>query len=122
MRDSRVSFVTNLYPLIDRKLKRADCIRVIQDAGLPVPVKSGCFFCPFNSQERWKWLYEEHPDLFGRAVALEENSKHFPQQRLTDQVYRNRATMTLREFGEHIVARQVIPEVTQDTCGGECMT
>ena len=40
MRDSRESFVTNLYPLVDQRLSRQDCIDIIAHAGLPVPEKS----------------------------------------------------------------------------------
>jgi hypothetical protein len=123
MKDSRVPFVTNLYPLIDRHITRVGCVDIISAAGLPTPVKSGCFFCPFNSLERWRWLHSTHPDLFLRAVQLEENSKHYPDQRLTDQVFRSKARVTLRELGLMLDSNVVIalsqPEIP---CGGECMT
>ncbi len=99
-KDNPLSFITNQYPLLEWKLTRPKCIELIQDAGLPVPKKSGCFFCPFNSKGRWRWIYENHNELYQKAVALEENSKHFPSQRLTDQVFRQRANVTLRELAE----------------------
>ncbi|MFF5675091.1 hypothetical protein ACFY8S_34145 [Streptomyces hygroscopicus] len=37
------------YPLLDLRLRRDDCERVITEAGLPVPPKSSCFFCPFRT-------------------------------------------------------------------------
>lgn len=123
MKDSRVDYVTNLYPLIDRRITREDCVRIIKDSGLPVPVKSGCFFCPFNSLDRWRWLYKEHPELYARAIKLEEHSKHFPEQRLTDQVFRNRAKLTLRELGEAFESGSVaVLDQPEIPCGGECMT
>lgn len=123
MKDSMVSYVTNLYPLVDRKMTRANCIEVILQAGLPEPVKSGCYFCPFNSADRWHWLYTHHPELFSLALALEENSKHFPRQRLTDQVFRERAQITLAELGGRFASgRPVRAEVVQSPCGAECMT
>lgn len=123
MKDSRVPFVTNLYPLIDRRITRSDCVNIIEAAGLPVPVKSGCFFCPFNNLERWRWLHSTHPDLYLRAIELEENSKHFPAQRLTDQVFRKRGQFTLRELGNAFVSggSLLVSEVAVP-CGGECMT
>lgn len=123
MKDSRVPFVTNLYPLIDHKMTRDDCVELIKNAGFPVPVKSGCYFCPFNSLARWRWLHSAHPELYSQAVSLEENSKHFPDQRLTDQVFRDRATVTLRELAERfddIVQLEEAP--IANPCGGECMT
>ena len=123
MKDSRVEYVTNLFPLIDRRMTREQCVEVIEKAGLPVPVKSGCYFCPFNSMGRWEWLLEDHPDLFQKAIDLEEHSKHFPNQRLTDQVYRNRAKITLRELGEMMRAGSPIPlKDLESPCGAECMT
>lgn len=59
------------YPLVDMRLRRQDCERIIVEAGLPVPPKSSCFFCPFHSLREWARLRREEPDLFWRAVALE---------------------------------------------------
>ena len=87
MKDSRVDYVTHLHPLVDRRINRAGCVEIIERAGLPVPTRSSCFFCPFNSADRWRWLQDRHPALYEKAVALEENSKHFPSQRLTDQAF-----------------------------------
>ena len=38
MKDSRVDYVTNLYPLIDRRITREGCVAIIEEAGLPVPL------------------------------------------------------------------------------------
>ena len=125
MKDSQVEYVTNHYPLIENRVTRQGCIDIIKAEGLPVPVKSGCFFCPFSSLDRWRWLYETHPELYSRAVDLEENSKHFPDQRLTDQVFRKRATVTLRELAARFEAHldsELLPDPTGNVCGGECMT
>ena len=123
MRDSREAYVTNLYPLIDKRLTRQHCIDIISDAGLPVPEKSGCYFCPFNSTDRWRSILERHPDLFDNAIKLEENSKHFPSQRLTDQVFRERDRVTLREYRNRLELRTDRAQVPEGmACGGECMT
>ena len=123
MKTSRVGYITNIYPLIDTKVTRQACIEAIQEEGLPVPVKSGCYFCPFNSLSRWQWLYEQHPDLYDNAIALEEHSKHFPAQLLTDQVFRDKAHIPLRQLPAHF--RRCDVDNTESTigiCGGECMT
>ena len=123
IRDSRESYVTNLYPLVDRRLTRQGCIDIIAQAGLPVPEKSGCYFCPFNSTDRWRRILKHHPNLFYKAIALEENSKHFPRQRLTDQVFRERDQVTLREYLERLESGTTIQEIPEGMeCGGECMT
>jgi hypothetical protein len=50
--------------------------------GWPDPVKSGCYFCPFQSPREWSVLYHTHPDLFWDAVALEEQDIKFPTYNL----------------------------------------
>ena len=60
------------YPLIDLRLTRHQCVNVIERAGLPVPPKSACWFCPFQSRGDWLRLRENDPELFQRAVELEK--------------------------------------------------
>ena len=52
MKPAKVDYVTNLYPLIDYKINREECINLIKKARLPIPVESGCYFCPYNNMER----------------------------------------------------------------------
>ena len=60
------------YPLMEWGWSRSDCIKAIRDAGLPLPGKSSCFFCP--SMKRWeiRTLYHRYPDLLRRALAIED--------------------------------------------------
>ena len=125
MKDSRVGYVSNLFPLVDGRITRSDCVALIQDAGLQVPPRSACYFCPFNSVERWLWIYENHPNLYENAIALEEHSKHFPSQRLTDQAFRDRTDISLRSLAEFFRTGTDIPAqlaIEQHPCGAECMT
>lgn len=55
----------------DRPIMRSDCEVIVRDAGLPVPPKSSCWFCPFTSVERWRERKRTRPDLFERACQLE---------------------------------------------------
>ena len=59
------------YPLLDLRLRRTDCHRIIKSAGLPPAPKSACWFCPFHNREDWRRLKREHPDLFTQTVELE---------------------------------------------------
>ena len=65
----------NRYPLIeDWHWTRDDCIRAIQEAGLPLPGKSSCFFCPSMKRKEIEALKRQYPDLYRRALAIEENA------------------------------------------------
>lgn len=59
------------YPLIDLGLDRSRCAAIIEDAGLPVPPKSSCWFCPFHKSLTWAEMRRDEPRMFEAAVALE---------------------------------------------------
>lgn len=63
------------YPLIDWGWEREECINAIKSAGLPLPPKSACFFCPSSRPTEIVALSESHPDLMDRALKMEENAK-----------------------------------------------
>lgn len=60
-----------IYPLIELGLDRSACAQIIRDAGLPVPPKSACFFCPFHRPSTWAEQRRDEPDLFWKSVELE---------------------------------------------------
>lgn len=81
------------YPLIENEdvLIRSDIFRILRDSGVGVPryyekveyevdgkkgsyarSRSGCFFCFFQQKIEWVWLYEQHRELFDKAVAYEK--------------------------------------------------
>lgn len=60
------------YPLIDLRLTRRDCEKLIVAAGLPVPPKSSCWFCPFQRLSSWVEMRRNNPEMFERAVQLEQ--------------------------------------------------
>ena len=69
--DERQPVQFRTYPLLDLGLNRGDCQQLIRSAGLPVPPKSACFFCPFHDREAWRKLKRETPALFKKACDLE---------------------------------------------------
>ena len=67
--------VDAIRPLVEARVDREGCIEIIEAEGLDVPQKSGCFICPFMTNHQWRMLWERHPELFERAMLLEENTK-----------------------------------------------
>lgn len=64
----------NRYPLIEWGWDRERCIKEIEAAGLPVPMKSACFHCPASKKTEIDWLAKFHPELTERAVAMERKA------------------------------------------------
>jgi hypothetical protein len=63
------------YPLIDWGIDRRGCMELIRSEGLPLPVKSACFFCPASKKHEIRELSRRYPDLYKRAVEIEKLAK-----------------------------------------------
>ncbi len=82
------------FPLIDNEdvLVRDDIFKILKDSGVGVPEyykkiefhvdnkkgyysrsRSGCYFCFFQQKIEWVWLYENHRDLFEKAMTYEKD-------------------------------------------------
>lgn len=109
------------YPLLDLGIRRTDCERIIRSAGLPVPQKSSCWFCPFRRLESWFELRRQSPDLFVRACELEALLNRRRDALGKDHVY---LTSALRPLAEAVPAGVVpLPLDEDDGCdAGWCMT
>ena len=71
--ESKLKKVFYKYPLVDMKIDRKKCVSIIEEYNEAVPPKSGCYFCIYQSRESWYALMRDYPNLFWKAVALEEN-------------------------------------------------
>jgi hypothetical protein len=67
--------IPHWYPLIEWNYDRLDCVKVIMDAGLPLPPKSSCFFCPNMKAWEIQQLKNEDPCRFESAIKMEENAQ-----------------------------------------------
>ncbi len=72
MKDSPVAWIRNVYPLIDLRMSRADCIRWLEAHDLPSPGKSACDQCPFHSRAYWIQMKRENGASWENAVKADE--------------------------------------------------
>ena len=84
-RTAQEDFITKHYPLVDWGMNRLDCEIYIADKKFPTVIKSGCHFCPYNSQKRWDFIEKLHPKHFKLSKLLERKSKHYPGKKLIRQ-------------------------------------
>jgi 3'-phosphoadenosine 5'-phosphosulfate sulfotransferase (PAPS reductase)/FAD synthetase len=82
------------FVLIDNEdiLVRDDIFRILEESGVGVPAyynkidfnidgktgqysrsRSGCYFCFFQQKIEWVWLYEQHPELYNKAMEYEKD-------------------------------------------------
>lgn len=60
------------FPLDEWQVDRQGCVEIIKRAGLPVPGKSSCFFCPAMRLPEILDLRSNHPHLLQRALHVED--------------------------------------------------
>lgn len=85
------------FPLIDLGISRSGCQALIAQAGLPVPERSACWFCPFRRPATWAEARRDTPELFWRAVELERELNRRRDQLGRDHVYLTRFGRPLDE-------------------------
>ena len=62
----------DVYPLIDLRMARYDCYKIIQEAGWPEPPRSSCWMCPNKPTSEWVWQKENAPEDFQKAIDFEQ--------------------------------------------------
>lgn len=79
MAPSRVQWLTNEYPLVDRHMTRRDCVAWLARHGYPEPPKSSCLGCPYKSDRQWRALLDESPNEWADVEAyLHRSLKPLP--------------------------------------------
>lgn len=61
------------YPLIEWNIDRHGCEGIIKRHGLPIPRRSGCFFCPFMTRGALRQL-RYRQDLWCKLLELENSA------------------------------------------------
>lgn len=81
IKPSGVKYVSNSYPLVDQRLSRQDCLEFLSLNYPDMPVgKSSCFFCPFHSKAEWRDLKARYPELWTRAVEMDDALRSSPMR------------------------------------------
>lgn len=94
MRDSNVRYITNEYPLVDRRMTRQDCIVWLAQHGYPTPPKSACIGCPFHDQRGWREIKAD-PESWSSAVEVDAAIRTLP--RINGDVFLHRSRRPLAE-------------------------
>lgn len=75
MKEADVKYLVNKFPLVWEGIDRKGCEKILKENGFNNVVKSGCYFCPYSKKKALLALIEDHPELYEKAVQLEENCK-----------------------------------------------
>jgi 3'-phosphoadenosine 5'-phosphosulfate sulfotransferase (PAPS reductase)/FAD synthetase len=107
------------FPLVDNEeiLVRDDIFRILENSGVGVPEyykeieftingktgkyarsRSGCFFCFYQQKIEWVWLYEQHNDLYLKAMEYEKEGYTWSEESLADIIKPERIVKIKEEY------------------------
>lgn len=122
MRTSRVRYIENVYPLVDARMTREDCLTWLREHGHPAPEKSACVCCPYRDARGWTALKRQHPAEFARAVTLDHALRRGQVRGVNKPVFTHRSLRPLDEIDFAALAGD--PEAVDpgfvEECDGLC--
>ena len=108
----------SLFPLLDNDevLIREDIFKILEESGVGVPAyynkidfeingkkgqyarsRSGCFFCFFQQKIEWVWLYEQHPELYKKAMEYEKDGYTWGQHESLEELIQPERMAAIKE-------------------------
>ena len=111
-----------LHPLIELvNMTNGDCVAWLVNRGYPVPPKSACAFCPYQSDRRWLDLSMHHPEIFAQCVDLDEHIRGAAATAFKGEVYLHRSAQPLAEVIVDLERQGALDlDSFSDECSGVC--
>ena len=117
---SRDAWITNEFPLIDLRLRRDDCRRLVVEAGLPEPKKSSCVFCPYHDDAYWIGMRKADPTSWMRAVEYDRAIRDSTRAGVTRPAYLHRSLRPLDEVEFKHEKQETLWDSFSAECDGLC--
>lgn len=95
MKKSLFPRIKYVYPFYEKKMTRADCIKILEDKSFHNVPKSSCVFCPFKSDKNWKDLKFNDPESFKIAVDVDKAIRNGTKQGEKGQLFLHRSCLPL---------------------------
>lgn len=73
MKASREAWQRNRWPLIEKRMRRRDCLAWLRRHDYPDPPKSACIGCPFHDNARWRAMRDHDPEVWADAVEIDRS-------------------------------------------------
>ena len=78
--DYSPKYIKRNFPLIDDRITRVGCEKIILDHGWPLPVKSGCDFCPLAGRRKFRTFLNRSPARFRELIRIEQKDPKYPER------------------------------------------
>jgi hypothetical protein len=71
IKPARQAYMTNRYPLIEKGMRRYDCLEWLKRHDYPIPPKSACIGCPYHDNAYWREMRRDRPDEWQEALQMD---------------------------------------------------
>ena len=119
MKDSRVKWITNRYPLVEMRMDRNNCKKWLERHGWWAP-KSSCIGCPYHSNKYWREMKVHRPWEWEDAVAFDHALRKQPYPGVTGTVYLHRDMVPLDEVDLDSAEDRGQGDMFGEECEGLC--
>lgn len=106
------------FPLLenDEVLIKDDIFKILKESGVGIPAyynkiefevngkkgeyarsRSGCYFCFFQQKIEWVWLYEQHPELYKKAMDYEKDGYTWGQNESLEELIQPKRIAAIKE-------------------------
>ena len=83
---SNVKYLRNIYPLIEKRLSRYDCIEWLKKNKFELPERSSCIMCPYHKKETLK-TFMQNTKYKNLLLNLDKNLEYNDYYKLDSEMY-----------------------------------
>lgn len=96
MKINALKYIENVYPLVEKKIRRHNCLDWMKKNNYPKPPRSACTFCPYHTNLEWAEI-KKNKDEWDEVVAIDEMIRHSSKKDENDRVYLHKSCVPLSE-------------------------
>jgi len=115
MKDSRVKYIVNRWPLIELSMTRRQCVLYLLSIGWGAP-RSACIGCPFHKDAEWRALSQEE---MADAILVDRAIRNQPKMKGEQFAHRRRIPLDKVDFSTPADNGQIEFGFLQE-CEGMC--
>lgn len=72
MKTNPIKYINNLYPLVEKRMTREDCLNWLNNNFYPKPPRSACTFCPYHSNAEWLKIKNGDPKEWQDVIEIDK--------------------------------------------------
>jgi len=116
-------WIENIYPLVENRISRSDCINWMKKNNYPEPPRSACTFCPYHSNKEWLRI-KSNPEEWEEVVKLDKkirggiSLKYKEKANYQSELYLHPDCIPLDEV--HLEAGKDQQNMFDEECEGMC--